>query len=98
MESKVEVIEMRLMSGDKPLKAFCDVQIGTWTVRDFRIVKQNGQKAIVSYPQVNWKDPESGEIKYQAILTIPSEEKQRIDVAILSAYQRELEKLNGNPT
>jgi len=49
----------------------------------------------VSPPQVFWTDPETGEIKYKGILTIPSEQKQRIEVEILSAFQKEMEKKNG---
>ena len=92
----VRVIEIRLMSGDRPLKAFCDVKVNDWLVHDFRIIRQNGQKAFVSPPQVSWKDPETGEIKYKGILTIPPEQKQSIDVEVLSAFQKEMEKRNGN--
>ena len=98
MRGDIRVIDLRLMPGDKTVRGFCDIEIGDWTVRDFRIIKQNGQRISVSYPQTSWKEPETGEIRYRSILTIPPEEKQRIDIAILSAYQLELEKTNGNPT
>jgi DNA-binding cell septation regulator SpoVG len=88
----IKVIELRLLSGSKPLKAFVDVRIDDWIVHDFRIVKQNGQKTSVLPPQVSWKDPESGEIRYKGILTIPSEQKQRIDTEVLFAFQKEMEK------
>ena len=97
MRGDIRVIDLRLMPGDKTVRGFCDIEIGDWTVRDFRIIRQAGQKILVSYPQVSWKEP-TGEIRYRSILTIPVEEKQRIDIAILSAYQLELEKTNGNPT
>ena len=92
---EIQVIEIRLLAGERPLKAFCDVKVNDWLVHDFRIVKQDGQRAFVSPPQVSWKDPETGEIKYKGILTIPSEQKQRIEVEILSAFQKEMEKKNG---
>jgi DNA-binding cell septation regulator SpoVG len=91
----IEVIDIRLLPGDKPLKAFCDVRVNDWIIHDFRVIKQNSQRASVSPPQVSWKDPESGEIRYKGILTIPPEQKQRIDVEILFAFQREMEKRNG---
>lgn len=91
MES-IRIIEIRLVNGDKPLKAFVDVQIGDWIIHDFRIVKQNNQRASVLSPQVSWKDPETGTIRFRGVLTIPPEQKQRIDVEILSAFQKELEK------
>ena len=92
---EIQVIKIRLLAGERPLKAFCDVKVNDWLVHDFRIVKQDGQRAFVSPPQVSWKDPETGEIKYKGILTIPSEQKQRIEVEILSAFQKEMEKKNG---
>ena len=92
----IKVIELRLLPWDKPLRAFVDIQVGAWIIRDWRIVKRNGSRAAVLPPQVSWKDPETGEIKFKGVLTIPSEEKQMIDAAILSAYSRELEKNDGN--
>jgi len=92
---EIQVIKIRLLPGERPLKAFCDVKVNDWLVHDFRIVKQDGQRAFVSPPQVSWKDPETGEIKYKGILTIPSEQKQRIEAEILSAFQKEMEKKNG---
>jgi len=92
---EIKILELRLMSGDKPLRAFADIQVGDWIVRDFRIIKKNGSRAFVSPPQVSWKNPETGEIKYKGILTIPPEQKQRIDIEILGAFQREVEKERG---
>lgn len=92
MSMEVKVLEVRLMNGNRFLRGFADIQIGDWIIRDFRIIKKNGTKAFVSPPQVSWRDPESGEIKYKGVLTIPPEQKQRIDVEILMAFQRELEK------
>jgi hypothetical protein len=93
---EIKVLELRLVPGDKPLRGFADIRVGDWVIRDFRIIKKNGSRAFVSPPTVSWKDPQTGEIKYKGVLTIPAEQKQRIDVEILSAFQREMEK--GNAT
>ena len=93
--NKVEVQSIRLIGDGRPLRAFADVRVDEWIIHDFRILKQNGQKAFVSPPQVSWKDPETGQIKYKGILTIPPEQKQRIDTEILHAYQEEMEKENA---
>ena len=85
----IKVLAFRSVAGDKPLKAFVDVQIGEWEVNDFRIIKQNGQRAWVSPPQASWKD-DAGQMHYRAILSIPGELKQRVDVAILSAWETEM--------
>lgn len=88
----VRVVQMRLLNDGKPLKAFADVRVGEWLIRDWRIIQANGNRAYVSPPQISWRDPGTGEIRYKGVLTIPIEEKQQIDVAILSAFQREKEK------
>jgi len=88
----IEVIQIRLLNDGRPLKGFASVKIEGWVVHYFRIVQQNGQRAFVSPPQVSWKDPTTGEIKYKGILTIPPEQKQRIDTEILYAFQKEMEK------
>jgi DNA-binding cell septation regulator SpoVG len=92
---EIQVIQTRLLPGDRSLKAFCDVRVNDWLIHDFRIIKQNGQRVFVSPPQVSWKDPETGQIKYKGVLTIPSEQKQSINIEILSAFQREMENLNA---
>jgi DNA-binding cell septation regulator SpoVG len=91
---QIEVLKIRLLPSGRSLRAFVDIRFDTWVIYDFRIIKYDDQKAFVSPPQVSWKDPETGQIKYKGVLTIPSEQKQRIDVAILSAYQKEVEKTN----
>lgn len=91
----VKVLEIRPLNNERPLKAFADIQVNDWIIYDWRIVKQDGQRVFVSPPQVSWKDPETGQIKYKGILTIPPEQKQRIDTEILHAYQEEMEKGNA---
>jgi len=89
---KVEVLEIRMLAPGKPLRAFVDIKVGDWLICDFRIMKRNEHRTFVSPPQVSWKDPMTGEIKYKPILTFPADQKQAIDVAILAAYyQRETE-------
>ncbi len=95
-ELKIKVLNVRFLPPGKPLRAFADIRIDDWVIYDFRITKQNGQRAFVGSPQVSWKDPETGQIKYKSVLTIPPEQKQRIEIEILSAYQKEMENLDEN--
>ncbi len=88
---EIKVLAMRMLSGDKPLKAFCDVKVGDWTVYEWRVVKSEGQRAWVSVPQASWKDRD-GKVQYRALLSIPGELKQRIDLQILSAWEKEILK------
>ena len=94
----IRVVEIRPLSDGRPLRAFADVQVGDWIIYDFRVVQRSGEKASVLPPQVSWRDPQTGQIKYKGVLTIPPEQKQRIDVMILSAYQKEMEKNHGSQT
>ena len=92
MPEDLKILEIRMLNSGRPLKAFVDVEVNGWTVRDFRIVGRNGHRLSVLPPQASWKDPETGQIRFKGILTIPPEHKQMIDTMILHAYQVEMEK------
>ena len=47
---EIKVIEIRFLDGDRPLKAFFDIQVGDWIIHDFRIVRQNGHR-FSSFPR-----------------------------------------------
>ena len=87
--------EIRLQSGDKSLKAFCDVEINGITVRDLRIIKEPNKRAWVASPQASWRDKTTGSIKYKTLITFPDEMKGELDRLILNSYHREMEKANG---
>ena len=92
---EIEILELRILPEGRALKAFCDIKVNGWTINDFRIVQKNGQKMCVLGPQVSWVDPGTREIRYKGILTTPPEEKQMIELKILSAYREEMEKKHG---
>lgn len=85
---EVKILGMRRLNDGRPLKAFVSVQIDGWTVNDFRIIQQNGQRAWVSPPQVSWKG-DDGKLRYRPLLSMPPESQQRIEVTILSAWHKE---------
>jgi hypothetical protein len=86
---KIEVVEIKLVNGG-PLKCYASVQVGDWIINDWRIIQQPGQRAWVSVPQTSWKNKDR-QVQYRALLSIPGELKQRIEVAILSAWEKEKE-------
>jgi DNA-binding cell septation regulator SpoVG len=88
---KIEVIQIRFLDTDKPLKAYVDIQMGDWIIYDWRIIKHDGQRAFVSVPQTSWRDRD-GKVRYHALLSIPGELKQRLEVAILSAWEKGLRR------
>jgi DNA-binding cell septation regulator SpoVG len=93
---KIQIIELRLLSSERTLKAFCDVRVDGIIVREFRVVKENGKRPWVVSPQISWKDHD-GQIKYKTVITFPDEVKGQVDLAILKAYTEEMEKSNGRP-
>jgi hypothetical protein len=91
MNTEIKIIELRPMPGDKPLRAFVDIQIGAWTIREWRVIKDNGKRPWVAPPQLSWKGPD-GRIQYKTIVTLPDELKVEIDQVILNRYIGEMEK------
>ena len=88
----IEILTIRLTTTNSSLRAFVDVKVGTWIINDWRVWQQNG-RAYVSVPQSSWKDP-SGQLRFKPILTIPDDQLEKIQTAILYAYHQEKEKGN----
>ena len=86
---EIRVIEIRPLNDRRSLRAFVDVQVGDWIIYEWRIIKKEGLRAWVSVPMASWKDFDH-KVRYRALLSIPDELKQRIEVAILSAWEKEL--------
>lgn len=91
---EIKVNEIRLLNGGKPLKAFVDVQLGNVVIRDFRVIKENGKRLYVKVPFSTYKD-QTGQLKFRPIVVLPDEVRGEIDLAILNAYQGEMEKSNA---
>lgn len=91
---EIKILELRFMNGDKALKAFCDIEIDGWIIREFRVIKDNGKRLWVAPPQLSWKAPD-GHIQYKTIVTLPDELKGEIDRIILNRFTEEMEKACG---
>jgi len=87
---EIEVLEVKPLSADgRPLRGFASVKVGDWIIHDWRIVQKPGERVWVSVPQVSWKD-RTGTVRYRALLSISGELRQQIEVAILSAWKKEM--------
>ena len=76
----------------KALKGFADIELdGGTIVRELRIIQEQGKRPWIACPQISWKDPDSGQIKYKTIITFPDQIKGEIDLLILNAWGREKE-------
>jgi len=91
----IEILEIRLQNNGKALKAFVDLCLDGITVRDFRVIQEHKRRLWVACPQISWRGKE-GKIKYKTIITFPDDLKGLIDLAVLNAYQREMEKESEN--
>lgn len=91
---EIKILELRLMNSDKALKAFCDIEINGWIIREWRVIKDNGKRPWVAPPQLSWKAPD-GHVQYKTIVTLPDELKGEIDRIILNRYTEEMEKEIG---
>jgi len=87
--SDVEVLQFKHRDGSF-LKAYVTVRVGDWIIHEWRVVKRDGCRAQVDFPQATWRSPD-GRVRYQNLLDIPGELKQRIEVAILAAWEKERE-------
>ena len=93
----MKVVEVRVkFNNGKPLKAFADVELDNGIViKEFRVIqRQSDHRPFVVSPQISWKDPGTGEIKYNTVVTIPNPLKAEVDSLILSAWFRAKEQEN----
>jgi len=84
----VQVVRIRRVEKGS-LKAFATVMIDRITIRGFRIVQQEWQRAWVSVPQVEYM--KDGEKKYAPIVILPDALKREVDQAVLEAWRKNFE-------
>ena len=94
---EVEILDIRVIRSRKSLKAFVDVKLWGITIRDFRIIKEDGKSPYVKVPFSTYKDQE-GQLKFRPIVILPEEVRGEVDLAILNAYRREKEQGDAKAT
>lgn len=94
--NEIEILEIRLIQGANPLKGLATIKVGDWITYDWRIVKRDGERILIQVPQTMWRN-QNGQSRYKSLLSIPKDLQQRIEVAILSALEKEIyhEKQNS---
>ena len=90
---KIDVLSVRLFPGHKATRAFIDIRLDYVVIKDFRVI-QNGGKPHVKAPFTTYKN-QNGELCFRQIIDFPDEVRGRIDAAILSAFYREKEQIDG---
>lgn len=89
----IQVVGLRFLPGDRPLKGFADIQLGDLILKDFRVMKDNGGKPYVKAPFTTYRD-KTGQLRFRQIIDLPAEVRGRIDNMILSEYNREKDRRN----
>lgn len=90
----ISVLEIRMLPGHKSTRAFVDVQIDAITIRDFRVMQNNGGKPYVRAPFSTYKN-QTGELNFRQIIELPAEVRGQVDNEILMAFYREMESYHG---
>jgi DNA-binding cell septation regulator SpoVG len=90
----IEVVELKVLNTDRPIKAFADIRLDGWlTIRGFRVIQREGKRPRVEPPQASWRGA-LGNIMYKRLLTMPDEIAGRIHLEILQQYVRVMEEQN----
>ena len=93
---EVEILDVRLIQSNKPLKGFADVRLGGITIRDFRVMKEDEKPPHVKVPFSTYKGPD-GQLMFRPIIILPDEVRGEVELAILNTYRREKEQKVGKP-
>ena len=88
----MKILEVRLIPGQKVLRALADLEFHEWVIRDFRVAQHYGQPLSVEPPKITWKESDTGLIKFKPIVLIPCEDKKIVEAEILSEYRKTIER------
>lgn len=91
MSTDIEVLEIRLLLGNRPFKAVADVKIGDWIIRDFRIIQAEGKSAWVTPPQSSWRLGD-GAMTHKTLVKLPDDIEAEVSRAILKRFQEKVKK------
>ena len=83
----VRLVELHPVGGQGSLRAFAAVTLsGRLTIRDCRVIQQEGQAPWVSMPTKSWVDQKDGRTKYRPLIDLPHEWQKAIEAAVVAAW------------
>jgi DNA-binding cell septation regulator SpoVG len=86
-EKSMKLLELHALPGDRKVRAFATVELDNGIViRDFRIIQEPRRLPMVANPQVSWRDPADGQLKYKVLITLPKPLKNEVDLLVLEAW------------
>jgi hypothetical protein len=89
---EIIILDFRFTKGRRATLAFCDLQMGEITIKDFRIYQTNG-KPSVRNPFTAYKDFE-GNLTFREIINLPPKVQTEAHALILGEYFRRLKEKN----
>ena len=86
----IQILDLRLLPGNKATRAFCDVTISGIVVRDFRVYQTNG-KPSVRNPFTTHKHHD-GKFSFRQTIDLPSNVQAEVNALILTEFFRRLKE------
>ena len=90
----ITIIKFNLLDNGQDILAFADLRIDDWIIKDFKVVKTDGQSPHVEPPQTRWQG-KRGDMLYKKVVLLPHELRDQVYACILSKYAEEKEKRNN---
>jgi len=84
---EIRVVSISPVSDRGALKAFVEIQVGSFLITDCRIIQENGKRLWVSMPVLSYKN-EHGTARYKTLIQISDKDlKNEISQAVLRAWE-----------
>ncbi len=91
---EVRVTSISPVSDRGALKAFVEIQVGSFLITDCRIIQENGKRLWVSMPVLSYKN-EHGTVRYKTLIQISDKNlKNEIAQTVIKAWENNREETN----
>jgi len=88
---EIRVVSISPVSDRGALKAFVEIQVGSFLITDCRIIQENGKRLWVSMPVLSYKN-EHGTARYKPLIKIEDKNlKNAIAQAVIKAWENKSE-------
>ncbi len=85
---EIKIISISPVSDRGALKAFVEIQVGSFLITDCRIIQENGKRLWVSMPVLSYKN-QHGSVCYKTLIRTNNENlKARISQAAIEAWEK----------
>jgi len=93
-QNEIKILSISPVDNRGALKAFVNIQVGSFSIVDCRIVQDHDAKPWVSMPVLSYKN-EQGSIRYKTLIQIINKNlKNEITQAVLRAWENNGEEIN----